>query len=54
MRSPEEIIKRMDELIKDLSNKDTAPLDESDPIAEKHRDAIRRQAEGEETEDERH
>ncbi len=45
---PQRIIDRMERLIKAASSeRETRPLDEGpDPIAEKHRDAIRRGAEG--------
>jgi len=43
---PEQIIERMEQLINETSSEEgeTAPLDE-DPIAMKHRDAVRRGAE---------
>jgi AbrB family looped-hinge helix DNA binding protein len=46
---PEQIIERMERLITETSSErgETIPLDEgADPIAQKHRDAIRRGAEG--------
>ena len=46
--SPEEILERMEQLIVDasLNRGETTPLsDGADPIAEKHRDAVRRGAE---------
>lgn len=46
--NPEQIIERMKELIKETSAErgETTPLDEgADPIAQKHRDAVRRGAE---------
>jgi AbrB family looped-hinge helix DNA binding protein len=45
---PEQIIERMEQLIEETSSErgETTPLDEgADPIAQKHRDAIRRGAE---------
>ncbi|WP_435077137.1 AbrB/MazE/SpoVT family DNA-binding domain-containing protein [Halococcus sp. AFM35] len=45
---PEQIIERMERLIEETSSErgETTPLDEgTDPIAQKHRDAIRRGAE---------
>jgi hypothetical protein len=46
--NPEQIIERMDRLISETSSEqgETIPPDEgADPIAKKHRDAIRRGAE---------
>ena len=46
--NPEQIIERMEQLVEETSSKcgGTTPLDEgADPIAQRHRDAIRRGAE---------
>lgn len=48
---PEQIIARMEQLVSDTAAEsgDTSPLDEGvDPIAQKHRDAIRRGADSDE------
>ena len=50
---PEAIIERMDRLVEETASEcgETKPIDESvDPIAKKHRDAVRRGANGDDTE----
>lgn len=45
---PEEVIERLDRLVEETSSRreETTPIDDADPVARKHRETVRRGAEG--------